>query len=132
MTINFDKALGIHQHTLRLRAHRADLLANNIANTDTPNFKARDFDFKTALNGIQDKMNAGKIIKTNANHINNNALVTDADLLYRIPLQPSLDGNTVDSQKEIAEFSENSIRYLASLRFINGRFQGIMTAIRGE
>lgn len=127
MSISFDKALGIHEDALRVRNSRAQLIANNLANADTPGYKARDIDFKHML----DNDFSTRLKTTNQQHIKLNQ--TDMmDTMYRVPMQASVDGNTVEEQVEISKFSENSMRYLASLRFLNDRFKGMMSAIRGE
>ncbi|MBL1140458.1 MAG: flagellar basal body rod protein FlgB [Proteobacteria bacterium] len=126
-----DNLFGIHATALKLRANRAELLAANIANADTPNYKARDIDFKKTLGMVASEHADMKV--TNVRHINSagNSKM-GAEILYRTPNQPSLDGNTVDLQTERSAFMENSMMYQASLRFLNGRINGLMTAIRGE
>lgn len=131
MAFNLDKALGIHAQALSLRAHRAELLANNIANADTPNYKAVDIDFKTAL------ANAGSgslPLATSTSHHIQTASGNSAryETLYRVPLQPALDGNTVDTQIEQAEFARNAVQHQASLTFLSGKLNGILTAIKGQ
>ena len=126
-----DDLFGIHATALKLRANRAELLAANIANADTPGFKARDIDFKQALKMAA--TNRSEITTTHARHINNDGnSLFGTDVLYRTPLQPSLDGNTVDLQTERSAFLENSMMYQASLRFLNGKINGLKMAIRGE
>ena len=125
-----DQAFGIHDQALQLRAERAQVLAANLANADTPGFKARDVDFKQALqtaHGLK-----SPLVTTHASHLGGLDRGAQAELRFRVPLQPSLDGNTVDMATEQAAFSENSNRYLASLTFLNGRIRGLMTALRGE
>lgn len=126
-----DNLFGIHATALKLRASRAELLAANIANADTPNFKARDIDFKQALRLAAN--NSGDMVTTNARHITSaGTSKMGAEIMYRIPSQPSLDGNTVDLQTERSAFLENAMMYQASLRFLNGKISGLITAIRGE
>jgi flagellar basal-body rod protein FlgB len=126
-----DNLFGIHATALKLRGNRAELLAANIANADTPNYKARDIDFKKTLSMSVSGNSDMKI--THAKHIDSSGnLKMGAEILYRIPNQPSLDGNTVDLQTERSAFMENSMMYQASLRFLNGKISGLMTAIRGE
>jgi flagellar basal-body rod protein FlgB len=126
-----DNLFGIHATALKLRANRAEILASNIANADTPNFKARDIDFKHVLRLAAN--NSSEMVTTNARHITSaGQSKSGAEILYRIPSQPSLDGNTVDLQTERSAFLENSMMYQASLRFLNGKISGLMTAIRGE
>ncbi len=131
MPINIDSALGPLPHALKLRAQRTEILASNLANADTPNYKARDFDFRAAMSRAQ----GGELPlqATRPGHIRqSSASVGGAPLQYRVPSQPSLDGNTVDAQAEQAAFAENAVRYQATLTFLNGRIRGLMSAIKGE
>jgi flagellar basal-body rod protein FlgB len=130
MAINFDTALGIHPQALGLREKRSELLAANLANADTPGFKARDLDFQSVLK--QTLPPTVTLEKTQAGHFTASDLSLGASLQYRVPNQASLDGNTVEAQVEQAKYAENSLQYQASLRFINGKLGGLMTAIRGE
>lgn len=137
MSISFDKALGIHEKALGFRAQRAEVLANNIANADTPNFKARDFDFAAELaRAAQASPSAGgqALTTTNARHLTapSGALASERELLYRIPGQPSMDGNTVDMDLERGEFADNAVRYQASLSLMNSRIQGLKSALQPE
>jgi len=129
---------GIHAQALVLRSYRAEILASNLANANTPHFKARDIDFNGILeqqiNG-NDEMIGRSLTLTNPAHIpdyENARSGIKADLLYRQPGQPSLDGNTVNSQTENSEFLNNSIRYQASLEFINSRVRSLLGALKGE
>lgn len=134
MTINLDKALGIHPQALALRAHRAEVLAANMANADTPNYKAKDIDFKAALNQARDQSSsdAAVLMRTHAAHLPTGFDGSSDSVMYRVPDQSSLDGNTVDDQVEQAEFARNAIQYQASLSFLNGKIKALMTAIRGD
>jgi len=128
-----DTVFGVAPDVLALRSRRTELIANNIANADTPHYKAVDVDFRTALaqarNGIADS----GLRQTNAMHIaGTGSTGLGADVRYRTPLQPSLDGNTVEVDREHMAFMDNAIRYQASLNFLNGRIQGLLTALRGE
>lgn len=135
MSISFSNALGIHEHALELRTKRAEILANNLANADTPGFKARDIDFQSLL---REQMQGGsseqslKMTTTNGKHLPVNGTDDSADLLYRTPSQPSVDGNTVDTQTEKAEFMKNTLQYQSSFQFLSSRFKSINNAIRGE
>lgn len=119
---------GITEHSLMLRTKRAEVLASNIANSDTPGFMAKDFDFANALKQTMASLNQ------NDNNQSNNQIdpLKQIDLQYRIPTQPSQDGNTVDPQLENAQFSENSMRYMTSLRLLDDRIKGMQLAIRGQ
>lgn len=132
MLLSFDNAFGIHTKAMSLYAQRSSVLASNLANADTPDYKARDIDFRSMLS--QAKGDAGRIQATHAKHFGMGSTENDmsAETLYRTPLQPSLDGNTVDVQVEQAAFTDNAMRYMASLRFVTGRVQGLLTALRGE
>ena len=131
MPITFDSAIGIHEKSLMLYAQRAELLASNIANADTPGFKAKDIDFKSTLENIHTNR-AHELKATHARHIQLPASNMSVETQYRIPNQPSLDGNTVDSQLEKSAFAENALRYQASLTFLDGKLKGIMSALKGE
>ena len=123
-----DRAFGVHAEALQLRARRGELLASNLANADTPNFKARDLDFRNALSEAQA---ATALATTNPGHLRTQG-GGSAQAMYRVPAQSSLDGNTVDTQVEQAKFAENSVRYSTSLRFLSGKISSLMTAIKGE
>ncbi|MEJ2419847.1 MAG: flagellar basal body rod protein FlgB [Exilibacterium sp.] len=133
MSISFEKALGIHATALKLRAQRAALLADNLANVDTPNFKARDINFQDLLKRqTAHQAPAFAMVSTHKKHRVEAAAATRDEVLYRIPQQPSIDGNTVEEQVEHAEFTKNVLAYQASFRFLDGRFKGLKTAIKGE
>jgi len=132
MAINFEAALGIHDKALALRGQRAEVLANNIANADTPGYQARDMDFRDVL--MQAKGGQEMTIKrTHQRHISTgNAMSMAADMKYRTPMQPSTDGNTVDLNIEQAEYAENAVAFQTSFTLLNGKLRGLMSAIRGE
>ena len=137
MPLNLDAYLGVHADALKLRSQRTEVLARNLANADTPGFQARDFDFKAALaQAGGGGVDAPVALKTT--HTNQIATTIDAsgetnpNMKYRVPMAPALDGNTVDVQMEQANFAENSVRFQATLTFLNARFRGLMTAITGE
>jgi len=133
MAISFDKALGIHEHALKLRTQRAEVLANNLANADTPNFKARDIDFKAALSAQGQGSERMAMSSTNNRHHSSTPDLFDQGLLrYRTPQQPSIDGNTVEEHVEHGEYMKNSLAFQAGFTFLNGRFKGLMTAIKGD
>ena len=135
MPLNLDAYLGVHQDALKLYAQRTSVLANNIANADTPNYKAQDIDFRAVLAGTAGaNANALPLSATNGAHVAGAAAGagTAAHLKYRVPLAPSLDGNTVDVQMEQAAFADNSVRYQAALSFLSSKFRDLMTAITGQ
>jgi flagellar basal-body rod protein FlgB len=127
-----DTALGIHPQALSVSARRLEVLAGNMANADTPGFKARDIDFRSALQGELDGGPAARLTTTRAGHLASAAGGTPAHAMYRIPNHPSLDGNTVDMQMEQAAFGEAAVRYQASLDFLGARVEGLRKALRGE
>jgi len=133
MAINFDKALGLHEEALQLRSKRAEILANNIANAETPNFPARDVDFHATLAGEMSVNTPLTLSKTDAGH--QTGLINPdfaAELMYRTPMQPAVDGNTVDIQEEMARYTENSLGFQTSFDLLNRKFKGLVTAIKGE
>jgi flagellar basal-body rod protein FlgB len=135
MSISFDKALGIHEQALGFRAQRAEVLANNIANADTPNYKARDLDFSKVLAAQNEKTQNGTFAlnMTNSRHIEAQGLGNgDESLLYRTPMQPSIDQNTVDAQLEQSNYAENAVGFQASFTLLNSKFKGLVSALRGE
>lgn len=130
-----DKLFGIQAQTMNLRSQRAELLAANLANADTPNYKAKDIDFSSALNrATGSELDKSISISTNnSNHINNIASGESVDAIrYRIPSSASLDGNTVDGDFERSAFSENAIRYQVSVQTLSNRINGIIGVLRGE
>lgn len=129
MTISFSNALGIHEQALGVRVKRAEVLANNLVNADTPGFKARDIDFKKILGAAREDQL--EMSQTNSMHINPESPGEDR-LLYRNPTQPAIDGNTVDSQLETANYMKNAMDYQASFQFLNGKFKGLSNAIKGD
>ncbi|MCP4490520.1 MAG: flagellar basal body rod protein FlgB [Gammaproteobacteria bacterium] len=134
MPISFEKAFSIHDDAMVMRARRSSLLASNIANADTPNYKARDIDFRAVLHSMQSPQTGGKLVLTGThqNHLSGTNTKMDVDVQYRNPLHAALDGNTVDSHVEQARFTENAIQYQASFTLLNGRISGIVSALRGE
>jgi flagellar basal-body rod protein FlgB len=128
----FDRVFGIHERSLLLRGERVGVLASNLANADTPNYKARDMDFAATLAGSAGEMSL-PMQRTSELHLDATlSAAGGADLKYRIPYQPSLDGNTVEAPVEQAAFAENAVRYQASLMFINRRISSIESALTGQ
>ncbi|WP_394202844.1 flagellar basal body rod protein FlgB [Shewanella waksmanii] len=116
MAIKLDAALGIHPHTLDFRVERSKMLAGNLANAETPGYKARDLDFKTVMTQI----NAGMTPDRNY------------EAAYRVPYQSSSDNNTVELGKEQARYSQNAMDYQTSLTFLNMKIAGLKSAIEGK
>ena len=124
------KALQHHEQALKLRALRNQVLSSNIANADTPNYKARDVDFQAALraangDGVALRTTSERHMKT----LSTNPL--GAEILYRLPMQPSLDGNTVETDVEQAAFAENALQYRATLQFLDGQIKSLKYALKG-
>ncbi len=134
MDAALDKALGIHDNALKLRSQRSSVIASNIANSDTPNYKARDLDFKQLLSHAanQQQSNSVTLQTTNSSHLGGGGHSIDGEMMYRTPTQPALDGNTVDTQAEHTRFAENTFMYQASLSFLSSKFKGISYAIKGQ
>jgi flagellar basal-body rod protein FlgB len=109
---------GIHGAALRLRSQRLEMLASNIANAATPNYKARDIDFDKALGLAMNGRSAGAAV--------------DAAIAYRVPVTPSLDGNTVEISTEQTLFAENAVQYRTTLSFLEGRINTLKRALKGE
>ncbi|MEO0973199.1 MAG: flagellar basal body rod protein FlgB [Pseudomonadota bacterium] len=133
MIFNLDDYLGLHSQAMKVRTDRSKLLAANIANADTPNFQSRDVDFRQVMsNYVNDVDNGMRMQRTRAGHFDGPSVTrSGGQVSYRVPMQPSTDGNTVESDVEIAAFAENALRYQATLRFISGRITGLREAITG-
>ncbi|MGL6159419.1 flagellar basal body rod protein FlgB [Microbulbifer sp.] len=128
-------ALNFDREALNLRHERQKVLAGNIANGDTPNYKARDFDFSRELSRAMEGGEAGRLAlrTTSPRHLAARASgEPGVELLYRLPDQPSLDGNTVNMDLERTNFADNSVRYQAALTILNGRIQGLKSAMQPE
>jgi flagellar basal-body rod protein FlgB len=135
MLSKLDDAFRFNETALRLRSERQQVLASNIANADTPNYKARDFDFNTALtNAISGQLATG-MAQTDAAHLTSKASVADSiagtPLLYRRTQQGSIDGNTVDMDVERNQFADNALRYEAGLTMVTAQIRNLMAAIQG-
>lgn len=134
MINKLDKELNFHHQALSLRTARQELLSSNVANADTPNFKAKDIDFASVLReklSLTANTNNVGLTTTSPMHIgvNTNGALNDS-LLYRVPLQPSADGNTVDMDMERTRFADNSIKYDASITFLNTQFRMLMSSMQ--
>jgi flagellar basal-body rod protein FlgB len=134
-----DQYLSFNETALSLRAQRQELLASNIANADTPNYKARDIDFNSALQGaLASKGGAASPLATTAqNHIGRGAATGDmlangTPVLYRGQVQGAVDGNTVDMDVERNQFADNALRYEAGITMINHQIKGLLAAIQGQ
>jgi flagellar basal-body rod protein FlgB len=132
MTSKIDSALQFNQTALSLRSARQELLASNIANADTPNYKAKDIDFATALQGAMSGKTANlPLDATSPSHLGSTTgqSVMGAPVKYRNALQPSADGNTVDMDVERAQFADNALRYEASVSFVSAKIKDVLAAL---
>ena len=132
MIDKLDAALGFQREALNLRVQRQEVLAANIAHADTPNYKARDFDFSSRLTqavekGRQD--NSFSLSTTSARHLAGQASsMPDQDLLYRVPSQSSIDGNTVEMDAERVNFADNALRYESNLTVLGAKIKTLLAA----
>ena len=124
-----DSAFAFTERTLAVRGQRMEVLSKNIANADTPNYKAQDVDFRSVLKGTQlpTAMNA-----TQKGHISESKMISEASLFYTTPLNSSVDGNTVELSVEQAKYGRAAAQYQATLRFIESDVTGIRKALKGE
>jgi flagellar basal-body rod protein FlgB len=134
MANSLDATLQFHAEALNLRGLRQQILASNIANADTPGYKARDIDFNKSLqDAVSGRVPANELTRTVKEHMSSpqSAAPGGGPLLYRQVVQPSLDGNTVDMDVERAQFAENAVRYEANLMFLNSQLKSLLAAIQG-
>jgi len=124
----FGDVLGIHEQALAVRDRRMEIIAGNIANADTPHFKAKDLDFKAILSETK----GAPMAATNVRHFDTGATDGSSAIVYRIPYNAAVDGNTVEMQVEQARYGEAAGDYQATLNFLNSRIGGIRKALRGE
>lgn len=137
MIDNKDPLFGVHAQALGLWQRRAEVISSNLANADTPGFLARDLDFRKVLTAATGAEEGGQLSMTSTSdgHLGGNPAVAMADgnkLAYRVETQPTMDGNTVDTQVEQAQFASNAIHYQASLSFITGQIHAMRLAITGS
>ncbi|MGH8219265.1 MAG: flagellar basal body rod protein FlgB [Steroidobacteraceae bacterium] len=133
MALNLGTYLGIEPTALKLETRRMAVLADNLANVDTPNYKARDIDFRAALAAAGSPGSSVNLETTSPSDIGSDATAGGAaELKYRVPLAPALDGNTVDGQLEQAAFADNTVRFQATLTILGSRLRDLMTAITGS
>lgn len=131
MTIIKDKLFGIHDDALKLRSQRMSVLSSNLANADTPGYKAQDLDFKQSLQQAANVAQGLQPNRTNTGHLTIDGAAMTPKKLYRVPEQPSLDGNTVNTEAERVKFMENSVEYQSTLSFLNSRISGVKKALSG-
>ena len=124
-----ESILGIHEAALLHRARRMEVLAANLANADTPHYKARDIEFSTVLSGRLAA--AATLDTTHSRHLRAATPAASDELKYRNPNQPALDGNTVEADLELARYAENAVAYQASLLFATGKLTTLRAAVTG-
>ncbi|MDY6322475.1 MAG: flagellar basal body rod protein FlgB [Succinivibrio sp.] len=142
MAVTFDKVFGVHQYTLGVRNKRAEVLAGNLANAETPGYKARDLDFGLALSQAADRVMVKKdtlpeeeMTLTNERHMDASSLPDDPELTlkYRLPYQADTgNGNTVETNSERMKYTQNTLEYQASLQFLNSRITKLMSALKSN
>ncbi|MFY8015776.1 MAG: flagellar basal body rod protein FlgB [Limnohabitans sp.] len=123
-----DNALGVHAQALGMRSKRMELLARNIANADTPHYKAKDIDFKSALKSVREDA----LTTTNNSHIGIPMPESEDGEKFRVPFNASFDGNTVEMNVEQAKFGQVAADYQATLNILENRVSGIRRALRGD
>lgn len=126
------KIFGVAEQAMQLCENRAVMLTNNLTNASTPNYKAKDIDFHAILQRATAGADSGELDMTQAGHMQLNEIAGNGQVKYRIPMQNSLDGNTVDPEIERKNFAENALRYQVSLTFISTKTDEIHKAIKGE
>lgn len=136
MPISLDNIFGVHEAALKLRAQRTEILASNLANADTPHYKAKDIDFKQAMNqamGGKASFGSTNIKTTHSGHMTDVGMSGLEEFVkFRVPAQPALDGNTVETHIEQAAFAKSAVEYQATLRFFEGKSKSIIQALKGE
>lgn len=134
MIDKLDAALRFNREALNLRAERQEVLAANIAHADTPNYKARDFDFSSRLTEAVERGRGSQSVSlatTSSRHLAGQAqAMSDKDLLYRTPNQSSIDGNTVEMDVERIAFADNALRYESNLTIINAKIKSLLSAVQ--
>ncbi|MCQ8877519.1 flagellar basal body rod protein FlgB [Pseudoalteromonas shioyasakiensis] len=120
----FDKALGVHPFSMQLRIDRAEVIASNLANVDTPGFKSRDINYQQIMEGVASSLNHGRDVGFSG--------IAQSQLMYRVPYQASSDGNTVELNIEQAKFSNNSMDFQTSMTFLNMKISGLHKVIKGD
>ncbi len=128
--LNLNNYFDLQERALQVHGRRSELLAANLANADTPHYKARDIDFRQAL--AAEQRPATKLTVSHAAHFEAQGVGGSEEVLYRNPLHASMDGNSVDAQMEKSEFTQNALQFMANLTFMSRKISGLMGAIKGE
>ena len=134
MIDKLDAALRFNREALNLRVQRQEVLAANIAHADTPNYKARDFDFSSRLAQALEQGRGSQslnLVATSARHLGGEAVAApDPDLLFRVPVQSGIDGNTVEMDVERVKFADNALRYESGLTVISSKIKTLLSAVQ--
>ena len=131
MAINLDKFVAFNQKAINIRTDRMEIIAGNLANANTPGYKAQDIDFKSAMQSAN-YAQSSSLTRTHEKHFDVSTRRSNNEIEYRVPDQPDTgDGNTVDVQQERNIFLDNGLRYQASIQFLDGKFKGMKKAIAG-
>lgn len=129
MAISLDKLVGVHHQALQVRTQRMEVISGNLANANTPGYKAKVLDFNKAMKSAQASVTNSSMVKTHEQHMSGGSRM-NTELDFRIPTQPDTgDGNNVDTQVERNAFLETGMRYEASLMLLNGKFKGMKKAL---
>lgn len=130
MAINLDKLVGFHQNALKVRNNQMEVMSGNLANANTPGYKARAIDFNQAMAAAR-HASGQSMTRTHENHMSG-TMISTTEIGFRIPTQPDTgDGNTVEVQQERNAFLDTSMRYQATVEFLNGKIKGMKKAISG-
>lgn len=129
MAISLDRLVGVHHQALQVRNQRMEVISGNLANANTPGYKARDIDFSQAMKSAQSSQTSSNMVKTHEQHMSSGSRM-QADIDFRIPTQPDTgDGNNVDVQVERNAFLEAGMRYQAGLTLLDGKFKSMKKAL---
>lgn len=129
MAISLDRLVGVHHKALQVRTQKMEVISGNLANANTPGYKARDINFQKAMKNASSNMSETKLVKTHDNHMSGRSSIHQ-DIEFRIPDQPDTgDGNTVDVQTERNEFLNTGMRFESGLMLLNGKFKGMKKAL---
>lgn len=133
MSNSLDNYLGIHAKSLMIREQRSTQLAQNLANANTPHYKAQDIDFNQTLSkAMSSSASSSTLSASSPKHLEGHATIFSSTMKYRIPQHASLDGNTVDKDMETVQFTRNALGYQASLTFLDNKIKSMMSALRGD
>ena len=133
MRFDLDKELRLHEQSLYLGAKRTAVIASNLANVDTPHYKARDYDFYSIMRSVQGQEAADRLTLTNSGHIQpGGGTAEDAEAMFRYPYQANIDENTVEADVEKAKFAETAVNYQSTLTFIGEDIQQLILALKGQ